>query len=284
MRSMFTIFSYDFMLRAFAAGMLLALVAPTIGLFFVVRRYAAMTDALAHVALAGIGGGLLLGISPIWSAFAVCVLAVLGIERLREQRVLASDAVIMLFLFGGLSLGVVLIGFRPAGAATIASYLFGNILTVTRSAVAQIAVLGGVVLTLVALLGRAFFAVALDEEVARAGGLPVRTLNRVLAILGAATIALAMHVVGVLLVGALMVIPVLAAMQFRVGFKATWSIAVLLAVLAVFVGLTVSYYADLPSGAVIVLSAVAGFLVAWLIAYGTRDRFVPAVTEAAEIP
>ncbi|MBI4433719.1 metal ABC transporter permease [Candidatus Uhrbacteria bacterium] len=259
---MFTIFSYDFMIRAFVAGILLAFVAPTIGIFFVVRRYSAMADALAHVSLAGVAGGLLLGISPVWSALGACVLAVLGIERIREQRTLASDAVVVLFLFGGLALGVVMIGLRPAGGINVASYLFGSILTVTRDAVVQTAYLSAATLAVVAVFWRSLFAVSLDEDVARAGGFPVRFLNRVVAVLGAATIAISIHVVGVLLIGALMVIPVLAAMQFHVGFRATWRISVALSLLSVVGGLIISFYANLASGATIVLCAIAGFLLA----------------------
>jgi len=261
-----TILTYDFMVRAFEAGLVLALVAPTIGIFFVVRRASAMADTLAHVSLAGIAGGLFLGLSSVASALLACALAAVGIERIRERRTLTADTLTSLFLFGGLALGVVLIGLRPAGGVNIASVLFGNILTVTDASLRGIAIIGALALITAAILWRPLLAVALDEDVAAAGGMPVRALHYVLAILGAATIAIAINIVGVLLIGALMVIPVLAAMQFRLGFQHTWAIATAIAILSVLIGLTASYSLDLASGATIVLVAVCCFILASLIA------------------
>lgn len=267
---MFNIFAYEFMQRALEAGLILALVAPTIGLFFVVRRYSGMADTLSHVSLAGIAAGLFLGVSTVWAALVACVVAILGIERLREQRILSSDTIVSLFLFGGLAIGVVLIGLRPAAGVNISSYLFGSILTVSQASVTQIALIGGITLLLTALLRRPFFAISLDEDVAAAGGLPVRALNRLLAILGASTIAISINVVGVLLIGALMVIPVLSAIQFHLGFRATWMVAVLLSVLSVFFGLIASYQFNLASGATIVLCTIVGFFLSLLIARFAR--------------
>ncbi|MDO8425588.1 MAG: metal ABC transporter permease [bacterium] len=256
----FDFLAFDFMVRALLAGIVLAFVAPTIGMFFVVRRYAVMADTLAHISLAGIAGGLYVGIAPVWAALLACALAALGIERLREQRVLAPDAIMTLFLFGGLALGVVLLGLRPAIGVSVASFLFGSILTVTDGSLTAIAIIGACTFLITVLLWRALFTVSLDEDVARAGGLPVRFINRTLAVLGAATIAISINVVGLLLIGALMVIPVLAAMQFRVGFRATWAIALAVAVLSVVIGLMMSFSLNLASGATIVLITVFAFL------------------------
>lgn len=256
--------SYDFMQRALAAGAILSLVAPTIGIFFVVRRYSSMADTLAHVSLAGVAAGLLLGIQSALAALIACVLAVLGIERVREQGTLASDTIVSLFLFGGLATGVILLGLNPSSAVNVSSYLFGSILTVTAKSVVQVAVIGMLALILAATFWRPFFAISLDEETARAAGLPVRGLNRVLLILGAATIAIAINIVGVLLIGALMVIPVLGAMQFKLGFRDTWAVAVGISFLSVVAGLTGSFYLNLASGATIVLCTIACFLASTL--------------------
>ncbi|MDO8462733.1 MAG: metal ABC transporter permease [bacterium] len=267
---MLDFFQYDFMVRALAAGLILAVVAPTIGIFFVVRRYAIMADTLAHISLAGIAGGLFVGVAPVWAALVACVLAALGIERLRERRALAPDAIMTLFLFGGLALGVVLLGLQPAAGVNIASFLFGSILTVSSASIVAIAIVGAMTVLAAVLLWRLLFAVSLDEDVALAAGLPVRFLNRALAVLGAATIAIAINVVGLLLIGALMVVPVLAAMQLRLGFRATWAIAVACSVLSVILGLTASFVFNLASGATIVLIAVAIFLLTSVLAHRPR--------------
>lgn len=274
---MIAFLQYDFMIRAIEAGMVLAVVAPTIGIFFVVRRYSAMADALSHVSLAGVAGGLFLGVSTIWAALIACVLAIFGIERLREQRALSSDMAVSLFLFGGLALGVVLIGFRPAGGVNVSNYLFGSILTVSQNDVLQIAVIGAVTLVFTAFFWRSFYSISLDEDVAQATGLSVRRLNRLLSVLGAATIAISINVVGVLLIGALMVIPVLAAMQFRMGFKETWYVAVMISLLSVLTGLILSFLWNSASGATIVLCAVAFFLITFVFSQlRTTNKNVPA--------
>src|SRR3989339_453857 len=258
---MLDFFHYDFMVRAMQAGLVLAIVAPTIGIFFVVRRYSAMADTLAHVSLAGVAGGLFLGLSTVWSAFLACVIAIFGMERLRERRILSSESTVSLFLFGGLALGVVLIGLNPGGGMNVANYLFGSILTVSTTDVIQISFVGLVTFLITLLFWRSFFSVSLDEDVAQGTGLPVRYLNRTLALLGAATIAISINVVGMLLIGALMVIPVLAAMQFQMGFKQTWMFAVALSVVSVVAGLSFSYTLNLASGATIVLCSILLFLI-----------------------
>jgi zinc transport system permease protein len=254
------IFQYDFMVRAFGAGLVLAVVAPTIGIFFVVRRYSVLADTLSHVSLAGIAAGLFLGVSTVWAALLSSVAAVIGIEWMRERRTLPSDTVVSLFLYGGLALGVVLIGLHPGGGVNVANLLFGSVLTVTGRDVAQIAALGGIALLLTRFLWMPLFAVSVDETVAKAGGLPVRMLNLSLAVLGAATIAISIRVVGLLLIGALMVIPVLTAMQLRLGFRSTLFSAVGFSLASVVGGLFASFYLNLASGATVVLAAVALFV------------------------
>jgi len=260
-----SIFALEFMRRAFLVGMIVAAVAPSIGLFFVVRRYSSLADTLAHVSFAGVAASLVAGTAAIPTAFIASVLAVLGIEKLREQKALLPDTIVSLFLFGGLATGVVLLGFAKGRNANVINFLFGNIVTVTSSDIVSISVIGGIVLVTTALLWNSFFAVSLDEDTATANGLPVRALNRTLSVLGAATIAISMNVVGVLLIGALMVVPVLAAMQFHVGFKQTWVLALGASFLSVIAGLTLSYYFDLASGGTIVLCAIALFIVSTIV-------------------
>jgi zinc transport system permease protein len=151
-----------------------------------------------------------------------------------------------------------------AGAlnANLFSFLFGSILTVTRGGLVLVVVLGGAGLALIAALYRALVAVALDEEGARVSGLPVGTLNVVVAGLAGVTIALSMRIVGILLIAALMVLPVTAA--GRLARSVAWTLALSMAIGlgSVFVGLTISYYADLAPGGAIVLVAAGAYVAA----------------------
>lgn len=259
---MLEIFSYEFMQRAFLVGIIVSIIAPTIGIFFVVRRYSAIADTLAHTSLAGIALSLVTGFASIPTAFIVSALSILGMEKLREKKTLPADTLVSLFLFGGLASGVVLLGLAKGKNVNIMNYLFGNILTVTQGDILSVGVIGGFSILIAIFLWKPLFAVSLDEETAEANGLSVRWLNRILAILGAATIAISMQVVGVLLIGALMVIPVLAAMQFHLGFKKTWVLALVCSVVSVVTGLFASYAFNLASGGTIVLAAIGCFMLA----------------------
>lgn len=271
---MLELLQYDFMQRALAAGLITAVVAPTIGIFFVVRRYSAMADAIAHLSLAGVAASLVIGTASIPTALVVSILSVLGIEKMREKRALPSDTIVSLFLFGGLALAVVLIGLARGKNANIMNYLFGSIVTVTTQDLVMISAIGGVTLLATALLWPMLFSVSIDEETAQAHGLPVRALNRLLAVLGAATVAISMNVVGVLLIGALMVVPVLAAMKLHMGFFRTWAAAVAVSVCSVTAGLFLSYEWKLASGGTVVLVAIAAFLLCSLLSLrlGLRRR------------
>ena len=128
---MLEIFQYDFMIRAFVAGVTIALLAPMIGMFLVVRRYSYLADTLAHVSLVGVALGVLTGINPIITAMGVAIAASLGIENLRENKRLFGESILALFLSGSLALAVVLMSLSKGFQGDLFSYLFGSITTVS---------------------------------------------------------------------------------------------------------------------------------------------------------
>ncbi len=253
------ILQYEFMVRALAAGIVVGVIAPIIGVFLVVRRYSLLADTLSHVSLLGVAAGSMLGFSPVVGALIAAVLAAFGIDRLRETRQLFGDSVLALFLSGSLALAIVLLGLSHGLNLNVFSYLFGSITTVSRSDVTLIAAFGALVVLIALVLFKHLFLLAYDEELARANGLPVTQLNAVLMILAAVTVSLCLRIVGVLLVGALMVIPVLTASQFGKSFHRTAVYAVIISLLAVISGLFCSFYLDIPSGGTIVLIALLLF-------------------------
>ena len=256
---MVSIFAYDFMLRAFAAGIITAVIAPTIGLFLVTRRYSFLADTLAHVSLAGVAVGYLTQFNPLLTSIIASIGAALWAEQLRASKRVFGEASLALFLSGGLALAAVLLSVSKGTGVSLSSILFGSITTVTGDDVLLITCLGIVVLLIVLFLRRRLFCIALDEDLAASGGIPVRLLNTILLILAAVTVSLCMRTVGVLLVGALMVIPVISAMQLQQSFKRTLLLSIAFSLLAVLIGLTVSFYAGLSSGGTIVLTAIVIF-------------------------
>jgi zinc transport system permease protein len=262
--------SHDFMRLAFASGAVVGVLAPAVGFFLVQRRMSLIGDGIGHVAFAGVAAGYLLGISPVATALVASVVGAIAVEWLRANRRTAGDQALALLFYTGIALGVVLISAAGALNANLFAFLFGSILTVTRGDLLLVVTLGAAGLALIALLYRALVAVALDEEGAKVSGVPVGLLNVAVAGLAGVTIALSMRTVGILLIAALMVLPVTAASRVARSVSSTLAIAMTIGLLSVFIGLTISYYADLAPGGAIVLTAAAAFAVAAVAA-----RFPP---------
>ncbi len=261
----------EFMRLAFAAGAIVGVLAPVVGFFLVQRELSLIGDGIGHVAFAGVAFGYLLGTSPVWTALAAAVVGAAAIEWLRAQRRAAGDQALAVVFYTGIAGGVVLISAAGALNVNLFAYLFGSILTVTRRDLLLIAILGLGALLVVAVLMRTLIAVVLDEEGARVNGLPVAAINGLISMLGAITVGIAMRVVGILLIAALMVLPVIAAQRVAWSLRSTMGIGVVLGLASVLAGLTISYYGNLPPGGTIVLTAAGGVLLATL-GSGVRAR------------
>lgn len=273
------ILSLEFMRNALLAALLVGLAAPLVGIFLVQRRLSLIGDGMGHVALAGVALGVLLDQQPILTAMAAAVVAGVFIELVRARGNTSADVALAVMFYGGIAAGVVIINRVDGGqSANLTGYLFGAITTTSPSDLVVFAVLSGVIIAVTVLLRKRFFAVAGDEEYARASGLPVLLLNIILSVLTAVTVVVAMRVVGLLLISALMIVPNAAAQQFARSFRsATWW-AVGIGVVSSVGGVVTSFYADTAAGGTIVLLAIALFLVAaaasvaWRTATARRHR------------
>ncbi|GAA4580789.1 metal ABC transporter permease [Micromonospora coerulea] len=279
------LFQYDFMLRALVGALVIGLAAPALGIYLVQRRLALIGDGIGHVALTGVGAGLLLNRSPVLVAVIAATLGAIVIELVRSRGRTSGDLALALLFYGGIAGGVMLVGLSDAGSASLNSYLFGSLTTTSPADLTTILVLGAVILVLMLALRPALFAVCHDEEYARVSGLPVRALNLLLAVTTAVTVTIAMRAVGVLLISALMVVPVATAQQVTRGFRSTMAAAMVLGLFAAGAGVWVAATADTAPGASVVLLAIASFLVVALAAAGwraLRRRTTPATVPAYE--
>lgn len=268
-----SILDADFMRLAFAAGAVVGLLAPAVGFFLVQRQMSLIGDGIGHAAFAGVALGYLLGVSPVLTALVASVLGAVAIEWLRAHDRAAGDQALALLFYTGIAAGVVLVSAAGALNANLFSFLFGSILTVTGGDLALVTALGVGGLALIALLYQALLAVALDEEGARVAGVRVGTLNVVVAALAGITVALSMRIVGILLIAALMVLPVIAASRIAWSVRSTIALSMTIGLVSVFAGLTIAYYADLAPGGAIVLVAAGSFVVAQAAtAVGARPR------------
>ena len=253
-------FEYDFMQRAFLAGMIIAVLASVSGTFIVLRRYSMISETLAHSALVGVAVGLVAGFNPLWMAVVVSILAAWLIEYLRGRFSLYSDAVLAILLSGSLAVAVIIVSIGGAFNNSLFSYLFGSILSVSSADVITISIFGTLCLGVLLAFSKEFYFIAYDEEVAQTSGIKVKLLNFLLVSIVAVIIALSIRVVGSLLIGALMVIPTVSALQFRQGFINTLILSLLFALISVASGMTLSFYFSLPSGATIVISVLVIFI------------------------
>lgn len=265
---MFELFQYDFMVRAFIAGIIISVIAPMIGMFLVVRRYSLMADTLSHVSLVGVAAAIFLKINPIVGALFASVLASIGMEQLRTSKKIYGESVLALFLSGSLSIAIVIISLANGLNVNFIAYLFGSITTVSSFDIYLISVLGLFVFIMIVILFKYLFLVSYDEELAKANGIKVKLLNIFLIILAAMTVSVSMQIVGILLVGALMVIPVMTSTQYKLSFKKTMILAIAFSLASVIVGLYSSYYLNLASGGTIVITSLLFFIVSLFINRG----------------
>ena len=250
------ILQYDFMVRALIGGVLVGGLAPVLGTFLVLRRFSLLSDTLAHVALLGVAVGFVVNVYPTLTTFIAVVIAAVAMETLRTRGKLPGDAVLAVALYSSLAAAVVIISAARGFNVDLLGFLFGSILTITEL---DLWLLGGLAFFVV--IGvTAFFTelaqTSFDDSLARVSGIKVDWVNLGLAVLAAATITLAMRIMGVLLVGALIVIPVLIGQGVTNSLRTAFIVASGVGIVSAVTGLTVAFYQDIPGGGAIVLTAV----------------------------
>ena len=257
--------SYDFMVHAVVAGVLASALCGVIGTFVVVKRLTFISGGLSHAAFGGLGLCFFLGVDPILGAVGVSLASALLLGAINPERARSHDAAIGVLWAAGVAVGIVFIYKTPGYAPNLMTYLFGNILMVTRADVALTLGLSLAVFAVVALFWKAFVAVAFDEVFAAVQGIPVRLLLTLLLVLVALTVVVLIQVVGILLVIALLTIPPVASLLVWKDLRSVLLGSVALGEAMTLGGLVLSYYQDLPSGPAIVLLGTAALLIVYLV-------------------
>ena len=262
-----------FLLRAFLAGLGVVLLAGPLGCFVVWRRMAYFGDSLAHNALLGVALGLLLGMDLTLGVIAGSVLLAAFLLAMQQQKRLASDTLLGLMAHAGLALGLVVLSFFESLRVDLLSYLFGDILAVSWADLAWVYASAFAGLAVLAVIWRPLLAVTVHEDLARAEGVAVWPTRLAFVLLIAIVIAIAMKIVGILLITALLIIPAATARRFAETPEQMAALAVAAGALAVVFGLAGSVVWDTPSGPSVVVAAFLGFLVS-LAAGALRRRFL----------
>lgn len=263
-------FEYDFMIRTLLAGFMLSIMIPLIGSVLVNRKTAMLGDALSHTSLAGVAMGLILGFDPVIGAVIVCIISALAIEKIRKKEPKLGDMATAVVMSLGLGIAAILSNFAPGGNS-FEAYLFGSISSVSKLDLINICFVFILVITFSFSNYAGLLDMSIDSNMARLAGVKVRTLNIVFTILTAITIALACKIVGALLVASLLVLPVATSLIIARSYNNSLKISIVLGLIYMLAGITISFYTDIKPGGAIVVNAIIGMLIASLIKR-LRDR------------
>jgi zinc transport system permease protein len=263
---------FEFMQRALLAGILISILAPLVGVFIVVKRYSILVDTLSHVSLLGIILGLLFGLNPYLTSTLTAITASIAIEKVKDYSQLYQESILSMFLSGALAISIIIISSGPGFNVNLISLLFGSVTTVTWNDIYVISGLSAAVGFLLLKNFRTFFLIAFDEDLAIVAGIKTKFYNYLLIVLAAITISLAIRIIGVLLISALMVIPVITALQLKKSFKQTTLIAILVSFSSTVLGLISSFYLDWASGGTIVLFTLFFFFLSFIFSWLKKSR------------
>lgn len=256
--------SYEFIQRALVAGLFISVLCAVLGVFLVLKRFSLIGDGLAHVAFGGVALGLFLGVYPFYVAVPVAMLGSLGILLVAEDNKLFGDAAIGIISSVGMAGGILLASLAGGFNVDLFSYLFGNILSVSGAEVVFSVLLSLLVIGLVRLFYYDLLSITFDEEYARASGINTKLINRILILLTAVSVVLAVKVVGAVLVSSLLILPAATALQLSGSFRSTIYYAALFSILSVSLGLLTSFIFNLPPGATIIMVNFALFSAAYI--------------------
>lgn len=265
------IFGYRFMMNAMLASVLSGLVCGIIGTYVVARRTVFLSGGITHASFGGIGIAYYFGANPILGATIFAVLSALGIEWVSGRRKIREDSAIGIMWSVGMAIGIIFIYLTPGYVPNLMSFLFGNILTVTRSDLAALGILAVVVLAVFGFAWRQIVFVAFDRQFARSMGVPVNAISYFMAVLVALAIVFSIKTVGIVLLISLLTLPAVIANSFtkRYGRITVWS--VVFGVLGNMIGLIVSYYMNIPAGAATIFVLVLTLIIVKLLPLSVKQ-------------
>mgnify|MGYP001046047835 CR=1 FL=1 len=278
---MFDFIHYDFLLRSFIAAVIVGSLASTVGVFLVLRGLSFIGAGIAHAAFAGVTFGFLTGTNPLLMAFLFSVASTGLIDLIERYGELKYDAAIGMFFSLTMALAIIFIGLMKSYNAEVMGYLFGNILSITVTDIYAIIAVAVLTFAYIGGLFKELHFITFDEVLARASGIPVTPIFSGFLLMTSLTIVVSLKSVGVILVFALIVIPAAAAYQLthRIGIMVVW--AIVFGILSTTIGMFLSYYLDLPSGATIVVINSLIFGIAYLSS-PKKKKCEPEALEAEE--
>lgn len=261
---MFEIFELNIIKRAFIVVSLIAPLAPLFGVFLLLRRYAFFADTLAHVGFLALSLSLFLKMNSLSILILLSIVVSLSVEQLRSKGRLPAEGSLSFFLYAGVALSVIFITFS-GNTSSIMNILFGSLSTVTRDDVYLI--LAGALVCGIFLLKyyKKILSLCIDEELAHALGVNIASLKMLFAVTIALSISISIKTMGALLIGSLMIIPPLSAMQICKSLKSTIIVSMVFSLISAYSGIILSFYSGIPLGASISTILIGFFVMCFVI-------------------
>ncbi len=259
------LFNYHFIQHAFLAALLMSVTCGIVGTYIVSRRMVFISGGITHASFGGVGMGYFFGFPPLAGAAIFAIIAALTTEHLTRKKVLRNDSIIAILWSLGMALGIIFVYLTPGYAPNLMSFLFGSIITVTNTDLWLMLALAMVVSGFFTMFYRPILFVSFDEQFARTRRIPVMLLNYLLIILVALTIVLSIRIAGIILVLSILTIPQNISNIFTNRFSYIIISSIILGIVASVLGLVISYYLDIPSGATIIFTLVVMYLTARFI-------------------
>ena len=256
MNNLIELLQYTFFQHALLGSLFASIACGIIGTYIVTRRLVFISGGITHASFGGIGIGLYTGVSPILSAAIFSVLSAFGVEWLSKRKDMREDSAIAVFWTLGMAIGIIFSFLSPGFAPDLSAYLFGNILTITRTDIVVLAVLSLLLIAFFSIFLSPIIYIAFDREFARSQRIPVVLFEYILMMFIALTIVACLRMIGIVLAMSLLTIPQLTANLFTVSFKRIILLSILFAYIGCAGGLLLSYQLQIPSGAAIIFFSI----------------------------
>lgn len=252
---------YSFFQNALIGSLLTAIACGIVGTYIVARRLVFISGGITHASFGGLGLGFFLGINPVLTAMVFSVLSAFGVEWASKTQNIREDSAIAGVWSLGMALGVIFIFLTPGYAPNLSAYLFGNILTITMTDIIAITSLVIILIVVFSLFLSKIIYVAFDRDFAMTQQLPVKTIEYAMMFFISVTIVLSIRLVGIMLLMSLLTIPQITVNLFTSDFKKIILGSIFIGFFGCIVGLILSYFLNVPSGAFIILILVLFFLI-----------------------
>ncbi len=256
--------SFEFIARALVVGILVSLCASLLGTSLVLKRYSMIGDGLSHVGYGALAVAAAFNIAPLQVAIPVVVIAAFFLLRLSQNSKLKGDALIAMISCSALSIGMIVVSVFEVNI-DVNSYMFGSILALQNEDVILSVISSLIVIILYVLFYNRIFAVTFDESFSKATGIKTSLYNGLIAVLTAVVIVVGMRLMGALLISGLIIFPSLSAMRICKSYRGVTVFSVAISVFCFIIGLLITFYLPVPTGACIVVTNLAAFLICTLI-------------------